>query len=341
VRDRARADDAARTGRRDVDRRLARDLGDGGARLEDGARVRVEVEVALGALGVAPRDHEDLLALVEQVLDEAAPRREVEDVELVDRRGYDEQRHLAHALGAGLVLDQLEDLGAQDHRSLRDREVLADREPARVDAGRQPWRAREVAHELTHPARQAGPAMVDDILEHGRVRPGEVRRCQRVEDVGRREARPALGAPVGLRVGDQAVDRAAGRQVGLQDAPQEPVGLPCRVGEAPVALARAQLAPPRRDAREVAAEPGEPPSHAIGSARQARPDARGRARADDASPRRRRCRVGEQDVERGTGAGGHAHACAPATGAWISRLRIFPVGPLGSASTNHTWRGYL
>ncbi len=28
-------------------------------------------------------------------------------------------------------------------------------------------------------------------------------------------------------------------------------------------------------------------------------------------------------------------------GASISRLRILPVGPLGSASTNHTCRGYL
>jgi hypothetical protein len=28
-------------------------------------------------------------------------------------------------------------------------------------------------------------------------------------------------------------------------------------------------------------------------------------------------------------------------GALISRLRILPVGPFGSSSTSHTWRGYL
>ena len=30
-----------------------------------------------------------------------------------------------------------------------------------------------------------------------------------------------------------------------------------------------------------------------------------------------------------------------APGGWISRLRILPVAPLGSCSTNQIWRGYL
>lgn len=29
------------------------------------------------------------------------------------------------------------------------------------------------------------------------------------------------------------------------------------------------------------------------------------------------------------------------TGAEIFRLRTFPLGPIGNASTSHTWRGYL
>ena len=297
--------------------------------------------MALRPFGVAPGDHEDLLALAQQVLDQAAARREVQDVELVDRRRDHEERELAHALAARLVLDELEDLGAQDDGTRRDGEVVPDRERARVDARRQPRRAREVAHELAHAARQAGTAVVDDVLEHGRVRPREVRRGQRVEQVGRREARPALGAPVGLGVRDEAVDRPAGREVGLQDAPQQPVGLPCGVGEAPVALARPQLAAPGRHARQLAAQAGEPAYRAIGPARQAGRDAGGGARADHAPPGRRGRRVGEQDVERGARACGHAHRGALATGAWISRLRILPVGPFGSASTNHTWRGYL
>src|SRR5262249_20724035 len=38
---------------------------------------------------------------------------------------------------------------------------------------------------------------------------------------------------------------------------------------------------------------------------------------------------------------GVGHGAASSSGTVISRLRIFPVGPLGKASTNHTRRGYL
>ena len=47
--------------------------------------------------------------------------------------------------------------------------------------------------------------------------------------------------------------------------------------------------------------------------------------------------VGQQDLER----------CASRAQTWsssgisIARLRILPVGPFGSSSTNHTCRGYL
>ena len=44
------------------------------------------------------------------------------------------------------------------------------------------------------------------------------------------------------------------------------------------------------------------------------------------------------DVSRGGRANRDAHA---SLGGSISRLRILPVGPLGSSSTNHTLRGYL
>jgi hypothetical protein len=169
----------------------------------------------LERLGIAPGDHEHLLALGEQVLDEASPRGEVEDVELVDRRRDDEQRDLADLRAARLVVDELEDLVAQDHRAGSDRQVLADRERRRVDAGGQARRGREVADELARPARQSGASVVDEVLEHRRVRPREVGGRQRVEDVGCGEAGSALGAPVGFGIGDQAVDGAARREVGL------------------------------------------------------------------------------------------------------------------------------
>jgi hypothetical protein len=320
--------------------RLACDLRDRRPCLEHGARVGVEVEVTLQRVRVAPGDHEHLLALVEQVLDEAAPGGEIEDVELVDRRWHDEQRDLAHARATRLVVDELEDIGAEDHCSGADREVLANRERRGVDARGKARRAGEVAKQLTHPTGQTCAAVIDDVLEHGGVGPREVRRRERVEDVGRGEPGLALGPPVGVGVGDQPVDRDAGGEIRLQQPPQQPVGLPCLVGEASVALARAQLGAPARHPGELAAEPDKPPRRAIGVARQPGHHAARRAGADQASPSGPDGGIGEHCVERARHA---AHVTAPtiAAGARISRLRILPVGPLGSSSTNHTWRGYL
>jgi hypothetical protein len=47
------------------------------------------------------------------------------------------------------------------------------------------------------------------------------------------------------------------------------------------------------------------------------------------------------DLERSARGGVGAYLAAAWTGTSIARLRIFPVGPFGSSSTNHTWRGYL
>ena len=81
--------------------------------------------MALFGVGIPPRDHEDLVPHLEQVLDDAPPRREVERVVLVDRRRNDHKRTLVHARGLRLVLDQLEDLVVHDDRPLRDGEVAA------------------------------------------------------------------------------------------------------------------------------------------------------------------------------------------------------------------------
>jgi hypothetical protein len=51
----------------------------------------------------------------------------------------------------------------------------------------------------------------------------------------------ALGLPAGVRVGDDAVDGLAHRQVALEHASQQPVALPRGIGEAAVALGRPLL----------------------------------------------------------------------------------------------------
>ena len=115
--ERARGDDPARARAVEVHGGLPGDRRDGVARLEDRGRVGVEVEVALLGVRVAPGDDEHLLALAHEPLDHAAPRREVEHVELVDRRRREQQRDLADLLRLRRVLDELEDLGAQDDRA--------------------------------------------------------------------------------------------------------------------------------------------------------------------------------------------------------------------------------
>ena len=179
--------------------------------------------MALLGVRVAPGDHEHLLALADQPLDHAAPGREVEHVELVDRRRREQQRDLAHRLGLRRVLDQLEHVGAQHDRARSQREVLADGELAGVD-GRRAGRGKS-RRKCRAPRDEVRAALVDARLDHGRVRPREVARRERVEHVAGGEARLALGAPVQLGVGDQAVDGVARGQVGLQQPPEQPVRL--------------------------------------------------------------------------------------------------------------------
>ena len=248
--DDAGADDPARAGAVEMDRGLTADRGDRVARLEHRRGIRVEVEMALLRVGIAPGDHEHLLALPHQPLGHAPARSEVEHVVLVDRRRREQERHLAHLVGLRRVLDQLEDHGAQHDRAGGEREVLADRELARVDGRGQ---AREVAQEVPRTLDQVQAALVDALLDDGRVRPGEVARGERVEHVAGREAGLALVAPVELGVGDQPVDRLADGQVGLQHAPEQPAGLPRRVGEAPVTLGGADLRAAGRDTRQLRA----------------------------------------------------------------------------------------
>ena len=68
------------------------------------------------------------MALRHRPADEAVPRPQVEDVELVDPRRHDQQRPLQHLLGRRRVLDQLHQVVLVDHLAGRDADVLADLE---------------------------------------------------------------------------------------------------------------------------------------------------------------------------------------------------------------------
>jgi len=91
-----------------------------------------------------------------------------------------------------------------------------------------------------------------------------------------------LVAPVELGVGDQAVDRLADRQVRLQQSPEQPAGLPRRVGEAPVTLGRTGLRAPARDAGKLRAQAADAAGRSIRPARESGDDAGGRSGTDEA-----------------------------------------------------------
>ena len=242
---------------------------------------------------VAPRDHEDLHPLADEVLDEAAPRREVEDVVLVDRRRDEEQRDLVDLLRRRLVLDELEDLRAEHDRARGGGDVAADLELRGVDALRQSRRPGDVGREAPRAADQVRAALVDDRAQDGRIGEREVAGRDGVEHVARREARLTLRLPVELGVRDQAVDGLARRQVALHHPAEQPVLLPGGVREAAVALrGRPARSGRRRPARARRRAPRRAPRPCAGAGRPRWRPRRWRPGRGSAACRSRRSRSG-------------------------------------------------
>src|SRR5205807_9324432 len=125
--------DAAGAGADEVHVGAAGDEGGGGDRLERGGHVGVEVPVATGRRRVAPADDEDVVALVDEELHQAAAGGEVEDVVAADLGGDEHDRHGADGRRRRLVLDELQDLGAEHYRAGRDGDRLAGTERPAVD----------------------------------------------------------------------------------------------------------------------------------------------------------------------------------------------------------------
>ena len=76
---------------------------------------------------------------------------------------------------------------------------------------------------LSGTANQVLAAGVDRLLDHLGVRPRKVRGGKRVDHVRRSQPGLALRAPVGVGVGDQAVDGLADREVALEKVAKQPM----------------------------------------------------------------------------------------------------------------------
>ena len=261
--------------------------------------------MALLGVRVAPGDDEHLLALLDQPLDHAAAGRQVEHVVLVDRR---RRRTAAAPRAPSAVCGAYWMSSKTSVRRTTAPGVSARFSPtANLLVSTVEGRLGKSRREVARAADQVHPALVDARLDDRRVRPREVRRRERVEQVADGEARLALGAPVDVGVGDQAVDRlarprggsaaAAGTASSSARPDRRSAGRACPGGPP---SARRRPAPARRPRLPDAA------GGASGPAREAGGDADGGAGADEArAPSVGR--VGQQNVERGAPLGGLGH----------------------------------
>lgn len=110
-----------------------------------------KTDVAVFWRGVLPADHEDLIALVDQELDQAVFGFEVEDIIPVYPWWADEQGLLVDLLGGWGILDEFDKVIAEDHVAWGDADVVADfkggfigeADAARLDIGNKIFEAVE------------------------------------------------------------------------------------------------------------------------------------------------------------------------------------------------------
>ena len=236
--------------------------------LEDRPHVGVGVPVGVDRLRVPPGHHEHLLALTHQVLHQAAAGREVDRVELVDRRRDEQQGHGTDLGCLRRVPDELEDLGPQDDGARCGRDVPAELEGGAVDHLGDPRRRGHVGDEVLGPTDEIQPAAVDHRLGRGGVEERDVARGERLHEVLDEEACAFVVPPVEIGVGDQAIGSPTGREVGLDDPAQHGIRRPCLVGEAPVTPGRRDRRPAQRDLRELGGERADPPGGHGGAGRE-------------------------------------------------------------------------
>ena len=234
--------------------------------------------MALRLVRVAPGDDEDLLARGDEVLDHAAPRREVEDVVLVDRRRDEQQRHLAHLLPSSACTGSARRPRCAARPSPAEAARLPPTsKPLRVDALRQPRRPRDVGGEAPRAAHEVRAALVDDRPQHGRVGPAGSSSARA------RRARCSPRSAPGARSASRARRRRSRRR-----RSRRPPGSPASRGAAASSAPR----PDRRSGGRPSAAPAASGRRRRGrapppSAAARRATLRGR-RATPAPPRRRR-----------------------------------------------------
>ncbi len=217
-----------------------------------------------------------------------AAGREVGQVVLVDQRRHEQHRLGLHFRRDRVVLDQLHHRRAQDDRTGRRRDLLAELELARFGADRQAGRAADVVGEPLRAGHEAAAAAVDHGLPRRGVRPRPVGGRERLDQVDRDQPQPVVVGGVELGGVEQLVDRERQRGVTLRDALEDRVVLPGPVGVPAVASRGLDRRAAGRDLRGVARELSDRPHGTVRTARDADAELRGltpRERAPDQAER--------------------------------------------------------
>ena len=139
---------------------------------------------------VAPRDHEHRMPLADGPADEGVLGLQIENVIFVDARRHDHERPPADPCGRRRVLQQLDQLVAENHAAGRHREVTPDLERA-VVAHRNAAPPR-VGGEIGEPLHEARSFGRERAVQHLGIGGHEIRRRERIHVLLRDEGEPAL-----------------------------------------------------------------------------------------------------------------------------------------------------
>ncbi len=171
--------------------------------------------------------------MIGEIFDQALFGAQVEDIELVDPRRHDDDRHGVHRFGGRRVVDQLDQAVAEYHLARRRRQILADDKGVGFDHLDVP--GLDVAQEILETAGEALAAGRHEALHGHRIEPEVIGRRHHVEPL----AQPEGGAPTLLVRLTRRLEVHVLQPVGegqvplLDDVPGRGIG-PYRIGKADV-----------------------------------------------------------------------------------------------------------
>src|SRR6476660_8709355 len=173
-------------------------------------QVVVPCEVLCLSDSATPRYQKDLVTLSDRILDERILFSEIEQIVFVDA-WRDNQK--LHVLRFWSVLNQLDELIFEDHRSRRYRKIATNFECCFVDPRNAPLL--NVFDEVLHTGNQTSETALDGRSDHGRIRKREVRWTHRINELPGEKSKLKLRFFIHLSVLNEVIQLLRAQQIGL------------------------------------------------------------------------------------------------------------------------------